>query len=222
MTSLDTTRRLRSRTIVVAVVGLAFVGLAHVVRVRLGLAPSVEAVQSWADGLGWQGPLAFVGLVAIRQLLLLPAVVLLTAGGLVFGGALGAALGGTGIVCSALINFALARRIGPTMLPETLSERVRRLSAGSELPLLVTIAAVTAHPIGPMVLVQWVAGTSTIAPWRFFSAIAPTSYFRAGTLAVFGASLPAWGSPASILSTASLLVLIALPFAFASVRRRLL
>jgi len=205
-----------------ALVALAAIALGQALRARFGLAPSVEAVRIWAEGLGWGAPLAFVGLVIVRQLLLLPAALLLTAGGVVFGGGLGAALGGTGIVCSALVNFALARRVGPVMLPESLGERVRRLSSDGQLPLLATVAVVTAHPIGPMVLGQWAAGASTLNPWRFFAAITPTSYFRAGTLAAFGASLPAWGSPASILSTASLLFLIALPFAFPSVRRRLL
>ena len=210
-----------TRTIVVAaLLGLAVLGLGQTLRARFGLAPSVNAVQAWADGLGWRAPLAFVGLVTVRQLLFLPAAVLLPAGGIVFGGGLGAALGGTGIICSALANFAIARRIGPAILPGSLGDRVRRLSAGGPAPLVISLAVVTAHPIGPMVLGQWAAGSSTLSPGRFLATILPTSYFRAGTLAVFGASLPAWGSPASILSTVSLLLLIALPFVFPGVRRR--
>src|SRR5258706_14305010 len=127
-----------TRTLLLAaLIGLAFLGLAHTLRARFGLAPSVEAVQTWTENLGWRAPLAFVGLVTVRQLLFLPAALLLTAGGLVFGGGLGAALGGTGIVCSALVNFAVARRVGPAILPGTLGDRVRRLSSSGQLPLLI-------------------------------------------------------------------------------------
>src|SRR6185295_16964135 len=51
-----------------------------------GLHPSVDAVRAWADGLGWRAPAAFLTLVILRQLILLPAVVLLTAGGVIFAG----------------------------------------------------------------------------------------------------------------------------------------
>src|SRR5204862_3630779 len=132
-----------------ALVGLAFIGRAHTLRTRFGPSASVEAVQTWAESLGWRAPLAFVGLVIVRQVLLLPAALLLTAGGLVFGGGLGAALGGTGIVCSALVNFAVARRIGPAILPGTIGDRVRHISSGGQIPFLISIAVVTAHPIGP-------------------------------------------------------------------------
>ena len=212
----------RRRTILFAAGILAFVATGQFLRSQLGLEASVEAVRTFAQDLGWRAPLAFVGLVTVRQLFFLPASLLLTAGGVVFGGGYGAALGGTGIICSALVNFALARRFGPAMLPDRLREFVRRHSSARELPLLATIALVTAHPIGPMALAQWTAGCSTLAGSSFFVVVTPTSYFRAGTLAAFGASLPQWGSPASILLTLGLAAAIALPFAFPAVRRRLL
>ena len=52
---------------------------------------------------------------------------LLTAGGLIFGGALGTMLGGTGIIVSGLANFALARRLGDVMVPGEWRPRLRRL-----------------------------------------------------------------------------------------------
>ena len=211
----------RRRTILYLAGLLAFVTAAHFLRSHLGLEADVEAVRAWTEALGWTAPLAFLGLVTVRQVLLLPAALLLTAGGLLFGGGLGALLGGTGIVCSAAVNFALARKFGPDMLPSSLGEFVRRHSSAREIPLLAGVAVVTAHPIGPMVLAQWTAGCSTIAASSFLAVILPTSYLRAGALAFFGAALPAWGSPASILLSLGLVLMVALPLAFPAVRRRL-
>jgi uncharacterized membrane protein YdjX (TVP38/TMEM64 family) len=217
---IESTRE-RWTPVVIASLLLTVVGMSQLLRTQLGISPSMEAVGAWTRELGWRAPVAFVGLVTVRQLLLLPAALLLTAGGLVFGSGLGTALGGTGIVCSALVNFSLARRLGVAVWPGRLGDQIRRWSSHGQAPLLAFIAVVTAHPFGPMILGQWTAGCSALRLSRFFAVIAPTSYVRAATLATFGASLPAWGSPASIVMTVLLGAAIALPLASPSFRRRL-
>ena len=209
----------RSPAPLVALVLVLVVG-GQLLRAHLGLAPSVDAVRVWADSLGWRAPAAFLALVILRQLVLLPAVLLLTAGGVIFGGLLGTALGGTGIIVSGLANFALARRAGDVMVPRNLRRSLRRLTARGQVPVLVFTGLATLHPIGPLLAAHWTAGCSTIAASTFFFVIVPASYARAAALATFGSSLTGWGSPLSIAFTVGFVVAVAVPLCFRSVRRR--
>jgi uncharacterized membrane protein YdjX (TVP38/TMEM64 family) len=190
-------------------------------RSQLGLHPSVDAVRAWADDLGWRAPAAFLVLVILRQLVLLPAVVLLTAGGVIFGGVLGTMLGGTGIIVSGFANFALARRLGDVMVPGEWRPRLRRLIARGSAPVMMFAGIATAHPIGPLLAAHWTAGCSTIATSTFLFVIVPTSYARAAALATFGSTLTDWGSAPALLFAAALVAVVAIPLAIPSVRRRL-
>lgn len=190
-------------------------------RRHLGLTPSIEAIRDLVESLGWQAPAAFVVLVSLRQLVLVPSVVLLTAGGIIFGGALGTALGGTGIILSGLANFVLARRFGRAFLPPWLRQYVMRATARGPAPVLLFTGLATLHPVGPLVAAQWTAGCSTIALSTFFLLIVPASYARAAALATFGSTLGDFGSPASLLLAAALVLVVVAPLCFPSVRRRL-
>jgi uncharacterized membrane protein YdjX (TVP38/TMEM64 family) len=189
-------------------------------RSHLGLA-SVDAVRASVDALGWHAPAAFVALVSLRQLVLVPSVVLLTAGGVVFGGTLGTLLGGTGIVLSGVINFVLARRYGGALLPPWVRQHVARVTARGQTPIVVFTALATVHPVGPLVAAQWTAGCSTIAASTFLLVIVPASYARAAALATFGSTLGELGSPASVLLAGALLAAAVVPLCFPAVRRRL-
>jgi uncharacterized membrane protein YdjX (TVP38/TMEM64 family) len=190
-------------------------------RAQLGIAPSIEAVRSWVETLGWQAPAAFLVLVSLRQLVLVPAVVLLTAGGVIFGGVLGTVLGGTGIIVSGLANFGLARRFGGALLPPWLRQHLARVTARGPAPVLLFTGLATIHPVGPLVAAQWAAGCSTIALSAFLLVIGPASYARAAALATFGSTLGALGSPQSLLLAAALVVLVVAPLCVPSLRRRL-
>lgn len=199
----------------------ALVAAGQWVRAQLGLDPSVEAVRAWAEALGWRAPAAFLGLVIVRQLVLLPAVLLLTAGGVIFGGVLGTMLGGTGIVVSGLANFALARRLGEAIVPAEWRPWLRRLTTRGPAPVLVFAGLATMHPVGPLFAAHWTAGCSTIAASSFLVVVAPASYVRAGALATFGSTLADWGSPASVALTAALLAVVVVPLAVPRLRQRL-
>jgi len=190
-------------------------------RTHLGLHPSVEGLRAWADALGWHAPAAFLGIVIVRQLILLPAVVLLTAGGIIFGGVLGTMLGGTGIIVSGFANFLLARRLGDLMVPGEWRPRLRRLTARGPVPVLIFAGLATMHPVGPLLAAHWTAGCSTIAASAFLMVIIPASYARAAALATFGSTLTDWGSPVSLGLAAALVAVIVIPLAIPSLRRRL-
>jgi uncharacterized membrane protein YdjX (TVP38/TMEM64 family) len=189
-------------------------------RMWLGIHPSVDAVRAWADGLGWCAPAAFLGLVVLRQFVLLPAVLLLTAGGMIFGGVLGTMLGGTGIILSGIFNFVLARRVGDVIIPGEWRARLHRLSARGPTAVAAFIGLATLHPVGPLQAAHWAAGCSTIAASTFVLLIVPASYARAAALASFGSTLGAW-SFGSLVLTVGLLAAVVLPLAVPSVRRRL-
>jgi uncharacterized membrane protein YdjX (TVP38/TMEM64 family) len=192
----------------------------QILRLHLGVAPSVDAVREWADALGWRAPAAFLGLVIVRQLILLPAVVLLTAGGVIFGVLLGTVIGGTGIIVSGLANFALARRLGAAMVPSGWRSTLVRLTARGPAPVLIFTGLATMHPVGPLVAAHWAAGCSTIAASTFFLVIVPASYARAAALATFGSTLSEWGSPASLLLAAGLVAAVVVPLSVPTLRRR--
>ena len=191
------------------------------VRMSLGLHPSVDGVRAWAAALGWHAPAAFFTLVVLRQLILLPAVVLLTAGGFIFGGLVGTALGGTAIIVSGLANFVLARRIGDATVPAEWRARLRYLTSRGAAPVAFFTGAATVHPVGPLMAAHWTAGCSTLATSTFLAVIVPASYARAAALATFGSTLGEWGSPESVLFTLGLVAVVVVPLAIPRLRRRL-
>ncbi|MCC6766771.1 MAG: TVP38/TMEM64 family protein [Deltaproteobacteria bacterium] len=190
-------------------------------RSELGLHPSVDAVRAWAEALGWHAPAAFFVLVVLRQLILLPAVVLLTAGGFIFGGPLGTMLGGTAIIISGVVNFGLARRIGDTMVPAEWRARLRYLTTRGATPVALFTGVATLHPVGPLMAAHWTAGCSTLATSTFLAVVVPASYARAAALATFGSTIGEWGSSESLLMTGVLLAAVIVPLAVPRLRRRL-
>jgi uncharacterized membrane protein YdjX (TVP38/TMEM64 family) len=204
----------------------ALLGIAVVVaagqwlRSQLGLT-SIEAIRAAVESLGWQAPAAFLALVTLRQLVLLPSVLLLTAGGLIFGGTLGTLLGGTGIIVSGLVNFALARRLGDVFMPSWLRQHLERVTARGSAPVLLFTGLATVHPVGPLVAAHWTAGCSRIAASAFLLVIVPASYARAAALATFGSTLGEFGSPGSLLFAGALAAVVIVPLCFPAVRRHL-
>jgi uncharacterized membrane protein YdjX (TVP38/TMEM64 family) len=192
----------------------------QMLRAQIGVAPTVDAVRDWAEALGWRAPAAFLGLVIVRQLILLPAVILLTAGGVIFGGLLGTALGGTGIIVSGLGNFLIARRLGDATVPSTWRAKLLRLTARGPAPVLIFAGLATMHPVGPLLAAHWTAGCSALAASTFLMVIIPASYARAAALATFGSTLSDWGSPASLAFAGALLAAVVIPLSIPAVRRR--
>lgn len=213
--------RSRRASLRIAIAVGAVVVAGQWLRTELGLHPSVDAVRAWAEALGWHAPAAFFTLVVLRQLILLPAVVLLTAGGFIFGGVLGTALGGTAIIVSGLVNFVLARRVGDAIVPAEWRARLRYLTARGAAPVALFTGAATLHPVGPLMAAHWTAGCSTLATSTFLAVIVPASYARAAALATFGSTLGGWGSPESLLLTAILAAVVVVPVAVPRLRRRL-
>ena len=188
-------------------------------RADLGIEWSPQAVQAFVLGLGLKAPLIFIGLVAFRQFFFLTSGVLLTAGGLLFGAALGTLLGGIGIVLSALLLFLLARGMGGEWVRSRLRNRFRSFDRRARTAGPVLVGLMTGHPMGVMTPFHLAAGISGISWLVFLVVVLVAGPIRAATFAYLGANLLDIGSAGFWLASALLVVLALLPLAHPKVRR---
>lgn len=211
-------RRILPFTLLAFVVGAFLVG--HALRAEMNIELSAESIHAYVIGLGFKAPLIFVGLVSFRQFLLLPSMLVLTAGGLVFGAAVGTALGAAGILISALMMFSIARVLGREWLRPHFGETFRLFERRVEAAGPMLVALTTAHPMGPMSPFHWGAGLSTVAFLPFLVAVLLAGPVRAGAYSFFGAQLLDAGSTRFWTAAALLLVVALLPLLHPGIRRR--
>ncbi len=195
--------------------------LGHLVRQGLDMELSPGGIQEAVARLGWRGPLVFFLLTTFRQFLVIPAWLLLPAGGLCFGPALGTALGGGALVVSGCLKFGLARWLGREWLRarfgvgfERLERRVDRLGP-------VVIGLSTAHPLGVLSPFHWGAGLSSIPFTSFVLALVLGAPVRAFAFSTFGAALADPSTTEFFAVSLALGVLALLPLAHPAVRKRL-
>jgi uncharacterized membrane protein YdjX (TVP38/TMEM64 family) len=212
-------RALRPLLILCAVAG-ALVG-SQLLRARLGVEWSPEAVRAAVGAWGWWAPAAYLALVLLRQLLALPSLVVLTAAGLLFGAALGAVLGGVGIVMNACLLFGIARIMGRDWVLPRLHERFPDLDERARTAGPPLIAFMTGHPMGVITPFHFAAGATGIRWTGFFTAVAVAGPLRAACYSYFGANLLDPGSRSFWAATALLVVVSLAPLAHPGVRRRL-
>ncbi len=212
-------RRVLPFVLIACVVGLLVLG--RIARQHTGIEVSAESIQTWVSTLGWQAPAIFVTLVTFRIFLFLPSWVVLSAGGLAFGAFLGTALGGLGVLLSAVVGFGLARGIGGDWVRPRLQARLEGYGQSIERlgPLLVGL--VTAHPIAPMTAFHWAAGFATVPLLGFVVAVLLGGPTRAFIYSFFGSTLLEPGSGEFYLAATILVVVALLPLAHPGVRRRL-
>ena len=209
------TRLLALAALVVAV------AVAAGLRDRLQVEADPESVRRFVAELGWLGPVAFVALFLLRSALLIPTVILLTAGGVGFGIALGTLLGALGLTVSAAAKLGIAHVVGrdallarvPTRLRERLAYVQHDASRGF-------IGLVTAYPIGPAEAVHLAAIVAGMSAAPFLGAVFAGALVRAGCFSLFGNALVAGSG--LVAATAILTLLALVPLAFPRVRRQLL
>jgi len=197
------------------------IALGIVARRQLGIEASLEGIKTWVQDLGWYGPLAYVAVVVFRQLLALPAALVLLVGGICFGGVLGTVLGTIGVVVSGLMKFGIARTVGREWLRARLGTGFERLDRriAKVGPALVGLG--TAYPVGPLSPLHWAAGLSSVSLAPFALALALGAPVRASAYSFLGASLLDVRSPVFVASSVALAIAVALPLALPGFRRRL-
>ena len=212
----------RLRLVIIAVLA-ATVVLGHVVRGWVGVDElSPAGVRAAIGAFGWHGPLLFFLLVVFRQFLAMPAWLVLAAGGLCFGTAVGTALGAAGVIVSGALKFWIARWVGRDWFRARFGERFQGLDARVDRLGPVVIGLSTAHPFGILSWFHWGAGLSSLSFAPFVLAIvigAPVRSFARSTL---GASLADGRTTEFWIVALVLLPIMTAPLALPSVRRRLL
>jgi uncharacterized membrane protein YdjX (TVP38/TMEM64 family) len=206
--------------LVVAILGARFWG-GWYARVQLGLEISQESVVSVVAGLGWRAWLVYLGIVIFRTFLLLPSMVVLLAGGVLFGSVLGALLGATGIIVSALCWYLSARFLGRDFIREWLGTRAADFQRRAEAAGPFVVGISTAHPAGPLTPFHLGSGLAAIPLVGFLVAVVVGAPIRATALAFFGSTLVDFGTPRFYAATAIVLVLGLAPLAHRGLRERI-
>ncbi len=166
---------------------VALLSLGYVLRGSINIDANTESIRRFVAALGWWGPIAFVGLFALRGALLIPSVALLVAGGVCFGLLGGTLLGALGLTFSATLKFYLAALAGREWLVARLPEHTRvRLAAINDRGGAGVLGLATAYPIGPAELLHVAAILSGMRAAPFFVAIAIGALVRAASLSFFG------------------------------------
>ncbi len=202
------------------VVGVIFASSS--IRDELGIQYAPESLHAYFLGLGPLAPMIFVGIMTFRSLLLLPSLLVLTVGGLVFGAPMGTLLGGLGIAISGSMMFFIARGIGRDWVRRRLGERILGFEQRVEAAGPILIGLTTAHPMGPMSPFHWAAGVSSIRAHRFLIALGLAGLARAATCSYFGSSLVDIGSRDFYLSTTLLLTVVFIPLIHPTLRNKIL
>ena len=106
---------------------LAILAAVQYSRSVLELEWNLESIRDTVDQMGVWGPIVFIAMVSFRHFLLLPHMVILVAGGLVFGAVGGAIYGAIGIWNAAMGVFLLTRWFGAEALRKRLSPVLQRV-----------------------------------------------------------------------------------------------
>ena len=162
---------------------------ASIARRMLGLEWSAEAIRVLVSEAGIWAPITFVALLVFRLLLVIPSVVLLPAGGLLFGAFEGAIYGAIGLTLSGLANYGLVKWAGPGAFRDRVSPRfqglleIARSRAGAG-----AVAIITGYPFGPIGITHFGAAIAGMGFVTFLLAVATGSIVRSATFSFFGAS----------------------------------
>lgn len=172
------------------VVLIAFVVGGGLLRGALGIEWSTDGVRTLVSDAGVWAPILFVLLLVFRILLVIPSVILLPAGGLLFGVVEGSIYGAIGLTLSGLVNYGLVQWAGPQAFLARISPRFRgilriaRSKAGGG-----AVVVISAYPFGPITIAQLGAAIAGMSLATFFVAVATGSLIRSATFSLFGASL---------------------------------
>jgi uncharacterized membrane protein YdjX (TVP38/TMEM64 family) len=165
----------------------AGIGAAVWVRTQLGIRWELDALRELVTQLGFWGPVALVGIIAFRPVLLVPSQLALIAGGVCFGTSLGTAYGALGLTVSGLLVFGLTRWLGAdavrTRVPAALQ---RALEAAGSRWGAVLVAVGNGYPVGTVTAYHAAAALTPMPLAAFALAVGVGSLLRAWTYAFFG------------------------------------
>ncbi len=167
-----------------------FLVTSAVLRNALGIDWSTEGVREIVAQAGFWAPTTFILLFVVRLLLVIPSMILLAAGGLLFGAFEGSIYGAIGLTLSGLVNYGIINWAGTRSLQARFSPRLQRLLDLARSPAGVGMLVVmSAYPIGPITFVQLAAAMAGMGIVTYLLAVASGSILRSATFSIFGASI---------------------------------
>lgn len=153
---------MKRQTLVRWALGLALltvIGIAVTWRGHLNAA----ALQTWVEGAGAAGPLAFIALYAVATVLFLPGAVITLAGGALFGPLWGTLWNLSGATLGAAFAFMIARYLGADWVARRAGPRLARLNDGVAAEGWRFVAFVRLVPLFPFNLLNYALGLTRIA-----------------------------------------------------------
>jgi uncharacterized membrane protein YdjX (TVP38/TMEM64 family) len=214
---------LSRRTVVILLVAAVVLAGFTALRRALGLELNPESIRDSVDQLGFWGPFAFVGIVALRIPLAVPSALILMGGGILFGSVEGTLYGAAGLLISAIGVFLGSRWAGREAVEKRIPVRMRYLFelAGSRIGALV-VALGTAYPISVITSFHLVAGVTSMSLPAFIAGAGTGSLGRAALYTYFGSRLVD-PDPVEMLGVAAAFAAaLLLPLAFPAPRAWLL
>jgi len=180
---IDMTRERWGALAIVAVL----LGVAFFARTRLGISWDLDGLRGFVEGLGPWGPIAFIGVVTFRTVLVVPSQLALIAGGICFGTTGGTLYGALGLLASGLLVFVLTRWLGADAVRRRVPAAVQRaLAAAGSRGGAALVAIGTGYPVGNVTGYHAAAALTPMRLDVFTLAVASGSLLRAWIYSFFG------------------------------------
>lgn len=196
-------------------IGLTLLAASFVIRERLDLEWNVESLRRFVDSLGFWGPLAYIAILTLRFIVLIPTSILLLAAGIMFGPAYGTLYAGIGLFGSGMWKYGLASIVGRDVmlaqLPERLQQWVRRVA--EQKMSAWALAGVCAYPFFPKQIFQFAAILSGMSVVAYITAITVGGFIQAAIFANIGGAIYSGAGLATAtgLFTAAIIIPLVVP-----------
>ncbi len=172
------------RRMVVLFVGAAAIALLYVLFTKTELAlllTDPQALHRWVRDVGWLGPVALMGLMALAIVVSpLPSAPIALAAGAAYGHIWGTVYVTTGALAGALTAFGIARVLGGEAMQRWFGDRLSVGLLGSQNRLMLLVFGLRLLPFVSFDLVSYAAGLTPLATWRFalasLAGIVPISF----------------------------------------------
>ena len=210
------------RWAILGAIGLILVAASFVVRERLDLQWDVESLRRFVQSLEFWGPLAYIAILTLRFIILIPTSILLLAAGILFGPVYGTLYAGIGLFGSGMWKYGLASIVGRDVILGQLPERLRRwVRRVAEQKMGVwALAGVCAYPFFPKQVFQFAAILSGMTLIAYITAIIVGSFIQAAIFANVGEALYSGAGLAT--ATGLFAAVLVIPLIVPSWRRRML
>lgn len=180
---------MKRRPVIAGGVFLAAVGVGIWFYLEHGIELNPAVLRAQIEALGWLAPLGFMAVAALRFFLLLPSMVVMSAGGLLFGFWGGVLFSTLGFSAGAALTFGMARGLGRDFVAGRLHGRLERADAFLRERGPRWLGLYTAIPFSVLTPVHAAAGLSSMRAGSFWFWVTLGLIPRTALYSFFGNSL---------------------------------